>query len=670
MLKRIRTTFTAVLVLGFLSFCLMLQTEYIKNFVKEQIKQKIEAETGCIITISDLKLSPAFKMYLTDTVLTSQGQDFVKIKNGSITLSPFALWEGNFHISSFSLSHLEVSQFPAKAFEVSGSLTYDPAKSFVLSSLEIDEENHSDAKLTANLIYHEGQGTLSISKQNCFGCEGSFNLSKEGGVGLTLHSNTLNVAGFCLDEVAVHLTAKPLGEIFQGKFSLSFNKFGQPYRTGGELACSRQSASLQTTISIAELMQLCAVDADNVEGKAVIKLEVSEKGVIAKINVIDGLIESYKLGTIATDINGILEGDLNKIEIKEFTGKDGNNGLLSISGALLLDSNQNYPYHLDCQIETGASLVYLDNIKAEGSGQLNLKGNANWAILSGNLTTQSVRIRLPKKSSDIVENLGIIHINSTKDVPVPSPKDYSHFPLTLDINVVVPGNAKLKNEKLRSEWKGEAKLQGTVEKPELYGEFKVIEGNYMFRGKSFAINQGTITFAGPPAKKTSLYVIADIEIERNKIETIVKGLVQNPVISFRSNPPMSQTEIVSWLLFNKGIREISPFQGAELHQSITQLSSGVDEGPDVLTRIGSALGLDRIDIKGSDDRSDVSLKIGKYVSKNTFLSISKNVSAEESHSSSTSSLGIETSIGKNIKIQAEVSDDSQGQVNLLWKKDY
>lgn len=669
MFKRIRITFTAIFILSFLLFCLVLQTEYVRNFVKEQVKQKIEAETGCIIKIGDLKLSPDFKVYVADTILTSQGQDFVKIKNGCISLSLFALWEGNFHISSFSLKHIEISQFPSKIFEVSGSLTYEPAKQFALSSLEVYEENHSNEKLNVNLIYHEGQGTFSISKQNSLEWEGNFNISKEGSIGIALHSNILNIAGLYLDDVAVHLTAKPLGNTFQGKFSFSFTKFGQLYRTGGELEWGRQSASLHTSFNLAELMQFCTVNAANVEGKVAVNLEISENGIVVKMNVIDGLVESYKLGTIVTNINGILEGDINKIEIKKLTGKDGNKGLLSASGSLILDSNQNYPYHLVCQIETDTSLVYLDNIKAEGSGHLDLKGNTTSAILSGNLTTQSVRIQLPKKSSDIVENLEIIHINPIKDNPVSSRKDNSGFPLTLDINFVVPGNAKLKNEKLRSEWKGEAKLQGTIEKPEVYGEFRVKEGNYMFRGKSFAINHGTITFAGPPAK-TSLYVIADIEIERNKIETIVKGLVQNPVISFRSNPPMSQTEIVSWILFNKGIREISPFQGAELQQSLTQLSSGSDESPDILTRIGNALGLDRIDIKTSEESSDVSLKIGKYLSKNTFLSISKNVSSEDSHSTSASSLSIETSIGKNIKFQAEVSDDSHGQVNLLWKKDY
>src|ERR1700733_753330 len=264
--RRIKTTFTALFVASFL-FCLLLQTEYVKNFVKEQIKRKIEAETEYTVTIGDLQLSPAFKLYIANTVLLSGKKDAIKIKNGCFTLSPLALWEGYLHISSFSLNHLEIQQLPSKVFEARGSLTYDPRKAFALSSLEIYEENHSDSKLTASLVYHEGQGTLSISKQNGFRCEGSFSVSKEGNIGFTLNSNDLNISGLSLDGIAVRSTAKPSGEKFQGKFSISFTKLGQLYRTCGDLEGNRKAISLQTTINLTELMQLCAVDAANVEGK-------------------------------------------------------------------------------------------------------------------------------------------------------------------------------------------------------------------------------------------------------------------------------------------------------------------------------------------------------------------------------------------------------------------
>ncbi len=67
---------------------------------------------------------------------------------------------------------------------------------------------------------------------------------------------------------------------------------------------------------------------------------------------------------------------------------------------------------------------------------------------------------------------------------------------------------------------------------------------------------------------------------------------------------------------------------------------------------------------------DVSLKVGKYLSDGTMLSITRELKQGDTNSTNKSCIGIESDLGKHIKLQAEVGDDSNGQVNLLWKKDY
>lgn len=54
----------------------------------------------------------------------------------------------------------------------------------------------------------------------------------------------------------------------------------------------------------------------------------------------------------------------------------------------------------------------------------------------------------------------------------------------------------------------------------------------------------------------------------------------NPEISFRSNPPMPQKRNSSWILFGRGTSEISPFQGTQLTESITNLKTN-NKGSDV-----------------------------------------------------------------------------------------
>ena len=221
-----------------------------------------------------------------------------------------------------------------------------------------------------------------------------------------------------------------------------------------------------------------------------------------------------------------------------------------------------------------------------------------------------------------------------------------------------------------------------LKSPKVNGELTVVDGKYRVRGRTLEINKGSINFAGDLEKNTSLYVIGEMVIDRYTIEIIVKGLIKNPSISFRSNPPLSRKEILSWVLFNTDISDISEFQGGRLNQSITNLSTGTDDGPDILTRFGDTLGIDRIDITGSPDASQVSFELGKYVSESTYISISRKPTndwdskrigtgtLDSDEYDQSNRIGIETSIGKNFKIQAEVDEDQSGQINLLWKKDY
>lgn len=53
--------------------------------------------------------------------------------------------------------------------------------------------------------------------------------------------------------------------------------------------------------------------------------------------------------------------------------------------------------------------------------------------------------------------------------------------------------------------------------------------------------------------------------------------------------------------------------------------------------------------------------MGKYISKNVFVSVNK---------SDVNRIAVEAALLPNIKLQAQVGDDSEGQILLKWKHDY
>jgi autotransporter translocation and assembly factor TamB len=235
------------------------------------------------------------------------------------------------------------------------------------------------------------------------------------------------------------------------------------------------------------------------------------------------------------------------------------------------------------------------------------------------------------------------------------------WPLSFDIAINAP-EISVTGQELDSLWKGKLTVTGNTAMPLLFGSFKVVEGYYMFNGKNFSIDQGTVIFGGEIEKKTNLYVIAARDLGKVKVEVIMKGPLKNPEISFRSNPPLSQREILSWILFNRGTSEISHFQGSQLRESITNLS-GTHKSPDVLTKIRNALGIDRIDFckGGQGDSNAMGFQVGKYISQNVFVSINK---------SDVNRLAVEAALMEYIKLQAEIGDDAEGNLMLKWKRDY
>ncbi len=111
-----------------------------------------------------------------------------------------------------------------------------------------------------------------------------------------------------------------------------------------------------------------------------------------------------------------------------------------------------------------------------------------------------------------------------------------------------------------------------------------------------------------------------------RAEIIVKGPVNKPAISFRSNPPLSQREVLSYILFNRGISDITPGQGDELTQSFMSLNSNeqTSRSNDFLSRVRNNIGIDRLDFAACDNQNkEFALQAGEYSRKTSTFPLIK-----------------------------------------------
>jgi translocation and assembly module TamB len=398
------------------------------------------------------------------------------------------------------------------------------------------------------------------------------------------------------------------------------------------------------------------------------------------IKLIDGNFEQWKTGTLLHHINADFDLNNDKILLHSLSAYDAQGGSVTAIGELDVTSALDYPFHVDIAVNR-AAIMDIDDMQAVLSGALSFVGNTKGAVLKGELFTDRLDFTLNDDPSDIDHDLevGYVNQNTQEAPPTQRAKPSNKWPVCYDLHIVNRESILIHSEEFTSEWKGDIKVTGCNTQPLLNGDFRILRGDfslpdYLFPGKKFKISQGTISFAGDLNKKTTLYVVGEMEVEHIVAQVVVKGSLSNPSLAFRSNPPLSQREILSWILFGRGMGDITPFQGAELTQSFNHIkrssSTAANKNSSFLTnltRLKENLGIDRIGIDRSnspDGKEEISLQVGKYILPDIFLGIKRNMSSDVNR------IGLEANLRKNLKLQAEVGDDTDGQLHLKWKHDY
>lgn len=441
-------------------------------------------------------------------------------------------------------------------------------------------------------------------------------------------------------------------------------------------------------------LHLFSPEATNLSGHLRIALKLSGKmnapEVYGTIDLENASYESSGTGAIFPKIQARLKGEGNRLDLTYFLAEDNKSGSIDATGSISLDPGNLFPFEFLIR-PSKIFIVNSDYASLSGTGPLKLSGNIRRAKLSGRLIVDEATVRLEESLPTEIKSVDIRYINLPEEMNRATYKGHkeSESSIELDVNVELPGRIYIGGHHLTSEWKGAVTLTGTPEDPLVNGDLEVIKGEYDFNGKIFELTRGNIHFAGLFSKKTTLYIVASKEIsnlspgyqnanifsdtrsakgfDRLRTDIIVKGQVNKPSISFRSEPPLSQREILSYILFNRGISDITTDQGDQLSQSFISLNSGDDKGKttDFLSRLRNNIGIDRLDFTSGSDRSnDYSLQVGKYITENIFVSINKSINAAVNR------IAVEIDLQKNFKAQAEVGDDSQVRTSIKWKKDY
>jgi autotransporter translocation and assembly factor TamB len=190
----------------------------------------------------------------------------------------------------------------------------------------------------------------------------------------------------------------------------------------------------------------------------------------------------------------------------------------------------------------------------------------------------------------------------------------------------------------------------------LLGIVLIDEGTIDVEDKHFVVEPSEIYFAGayPPNPYLDLHIL--YELDFNRFNIYVSHTLTDPVFLFSSEPPMSQNDIMSYILFGTPADE--SFQGGgNPSNTVAAMLLGLG----IKNAIGAATGIkfDTFNIINTDN-GRFGVEIGKRIGKR-FRIIYRN--------DTLSSFILQYTLSRSVRVEVDVKETGQG-INILYVKDF
>lgn len=376
----------------------------------------------------------------------------------------------------------------------------------------------------------------------------------------------------------------------------------------------------------------------------------------------DGSYRNVDFGTSLQDVTADIALTTGHATIETVSATDGRGGTLSASGTV--------DFPADAPLAVGMTVMFdklramsRPDVTATVSGNLEYTLQDTESLLKGMVTTNQVEARLVNSTSAEVVSLEVEEVPeplNQKQQQAVAGEDGSP-PMMLDIDVHIPQELFIRGRGLDSEWKGDLKVAGPADAFTLTGGVSVVRGNFTFAGKRFDLTTGDVRFNGNTPINPDVNIKAEYDTSDITAIVSITGTAQDIKISFSSNPALPEDEVVSNVLFEKGVTNLSALEAVQLASAMRSLSSG---GEGLVGSARSALGLDVLSFGAAENGEGTVVRGGKYITRNVYLEVQSGTEP------GSEKIGVEVEVTNNLSVESHVSETKGGDIGVYWKRDY
>jgi translocation and assembly module TamB len=236
--------------------------------------------------------------------------------------------------------------------------------------------------------------------------------------------------------------------------------------------------------------------------------------------------------------------------------------------------------------------------------------------------------------------------------------------LDTELAVKLGDRLRLSGHGLSGALKGQVVVSTPRNKPAIHGSIRLDQGKFAAYGQKLDIQRSSITFSGL-IENPRLDILAmrpqsptaqDSDV---KVGVRITGTAQDPRIRLYSEPTLSETEQLSWLVLGRGPTGLGGADIGLLQSAAVALLSG-DDGPGATDRIIGLLGLDNLSVSQSDGAvSETVVSVGKQISRHWYMGYERNLSATGGN------WQLIYSLARRFKVRAQAGEDNA--LDFIWQ---
>ena len=267
--------------------------------------------------------------------------------------------------------------------------------------------------------------------------------------------------------------------------------------------------------------------------------------IVGSAQLKQGLLVHPDLPATLFDARGNFRFTANQVSLEAFSTRTVF-GDLEMTGGIFLQGFKPTRWQINA-LGTGLQLEYPDKVFSTLDVDLDFLKSKVSEIISGAVYIRSVDYARDISLSDL-----IFQYVQSETIPL-NPHIQN---IGLEVTVEAYQSLRVSNNLADAVGSADLAVRGTWQNPIVLGTITIDEGTLLLENNTYDISRGSINFNNPRRTRPILNFEAETDVRDFTVAVLVNGPIDQLKVSFRSNPPLPTSSIVSLLAVGQTQEEI------------------------------------------------------------------------------------------------------------------